>query len=91
MILQQTPGETMTMTAQYPMAAKSISTRCADLSRGLGQRLKGPGGLYNLGNAIGFTGGLVAALIAVPANEFSFSSALAAASCPRVAADSRGL
>lgn len=45
----------------------------------LTDRLRGPGGLYNLGNAIGFTGGLAAALIAVPASEFGLSTALAAA------------
>ena len=66
------------MSAQYPTAA-TANTRAADLLRGLAQRLKGPGGLYNLGNAIGFTGGLVAALIAVPAHEFGLSTALAAA------------
>ena len=66
------------MSAQYPTAITS-STRTTELLRSLGQRLKGPGGLYNLGNAIGFAGGLAAALIAVPASELDVSTALAAA------------
>lgn len=44
----------------------------------LGQRLRGPGGLYNLGNAIGFFGGLAAALVSIPGNDFGWSAALAA-------------
>ena len=66
------------MSAQYPTAS-STGFKAADLLKGLRQRLKGPGGLYNLGNAIGFAGGLVAALITVPASEFGLSTALAAA------------
>lgn len=66
------------MSAQYP-ATFTANTKAAQVLRGLGQRLKGPGGLYNLGNAIGFAGGLAAALIAVPASELDVSTALAAA------------
>ena len=66
------------MSAQYPTTA-TTTPRAAELLGGLGRRLKGPGGLYNLGNAIGFAGGLAAALIAVPASELDVSTALAAA------------
>lgn len=45
---------------------------------GLGQRLRGPGGLYNLGNAIGFFGGMAASLVNIPAEDFGMSAALAA-------------
>lgn len=67
------------MTAQYSPAPTTAGVKAAEILKALGQRLKGPGGLYNLGNAIGFAGGLAAALIAVPAVEFGFSTALAAA------------
>lgn len=45
----------------------------------LTQRLRGPGGLYNLGNCIGFSGGLCAAILGVSDERRGFASALAAA------------
>lgn len=49
-----------------------------DFAAALGRRLRGPGGLYNLGNAIGLIGGVTAALIAIPHGAFSLASAAAA-------------
>lgn len=51
----------------------------ARVASALAGRLKGPGGLYNLGNAIGFFGGLSAAIFSVPPQDYSVSRALAAA------------
>lgn len=51
----------------------------AALLKPLAQRLKGPGGLYNLGNAIGLAGGLAATFISIPDEQFGLSSLLAAA------------
>lgn len=43
------------------------------------ERLRGPGGLYNLGNTIGFFGGLAASLVNIPPEDFGLSAALEAA------------
>jgi hypothetical protein len=65
------------MSAQYPTATTATSSALYVLP-GLALRLKGPGGLYNLGNAIGFIGGLTAALIAIPAGAFTLAAAAGA-------------
>jgi len=64
---EESAGFIPAMAAPASAPAKPILTRQAQAWAGLGRRLAGPGGFYNVGNALGLLGGIALHVVALGA------------------------